>query len=217
MKKILVLTGAVLLFGWGIASIRFVIQKKTPIKTIILEKQTIHISKTFIDDCLRIRDKILITSLNKVKNCLEKHPFAKEIAVKRKAPHTIILRIIEQKPIGLFEKAGNFYPISENGTIINTPSVLPLIKVSGKNGEKKYPLLFAEIKKYPEIFKRITKVKYIENRRWRIILDNTGILDLSADFQASLKIANQELKKLENPFTDKLDLRDKNRSFLIKN
>ncbi len=215
-KKILVLAGAFLLFGCGIASIRFVIQKKTPIKTILLEKQTIHISKTFINDCIRIRDKIFITSLNKVKKCLEKHPFAQEIAVKRQAPHTIVLKIIEKKPIGLFEKGGKFYPIDENGSVINTPSFLPLIKVFGKNGDKKYPAFFTEIKKYPDIFKRILKVQHIENRRWRIVIDKNGILDLSADFKISLKTANKKLRKLENPFADKLDLRDKKRFFLIK-
>ncbi len=217
IKKYLILFILLILAGWIVASIRFVILNHSPIKEIKLETTPIHVSKSFIDDCIRVRDRIFFVSLNKIRNCLLEHPFAKTVAVKRDAPTTLVLKIIEKTPIGLFDKGqGVFFPISSDGTLINQNSKLPLIVIKGEKSIENYPDIFKTIKLFPEIFKRLRSATYMGQRRWRLHIDKIGIIDLSENLKVSLERANKELSSLQNPFEKILDLRDDVRIFITE-
>ncbi|MBN1783339.1 MAG: FtsQ-type POTRA domain-containing protein [Alphaproteobacteria bacterium] len=214
LKRYTLIFGLLILTGWLVASIRFVMLKQTPIDEIVLKKDTLYIHQDFINDCIRVRDKLFFVSLKKIQQCLSEHPFAKTVAVQRKAPRKLILNIEEYMPIGLLE--GNNFPISEGGVIIKQKSDLPLILVSGKKAVENYPNIFRSIKQYPALFKRIKKTEYLGTRRWRLHIDEKGIIDLGENTAVALKQADIELKKQETPFNKNLDLRDSKRIFITK-
>ena len=120
-------------------------------------------------------DNIIRYDLWNAKRRLEELPWVKEASVRRSFfPNIIYASVKEKKAIAVWQINDDFYPIDEDGKIINTmfiPQGIELLIV-GKGAPEHINELLKILKTDEDVFQRVKAAQYISERRWNIILDN---------------------------------------------
>jgi cell division protein FtsQ len=102
---------------------------------------------------------------------LEQLPWIKEAAVERRLPDTILVRIVERKPMALWQRGGRLAVIDQDGTEIEGAdparfAKLPL--VVGDDAPQHAAALLALMALEPDLEKRVTAAIRVGNRRWNL-------------------------------------------------
>lgn len=105
---------------------------------------------------------------------LEQLPWVKEAAVERRLPDTILVRIIERKPLALWQHGGRLAVIDQDGAEIKGAeparfAKLPL--VVGDDAPEHAGALLALMALEPDLEKRVTAAIRVGARRWNLRMD----------------------------------------------
>ena len=136
--------------------------------------------KTTKEDVLRVinlqrGDNILEISLPKVCADVQSLPWVKKAVVSRRYfPNIIHISITEKKVKSIWQYQNEFYPIDEDGNIIETEYVPEknLLLIVGDGAPEHFNQLLQIVEKDKDLYSRLKAANYISNRRWDLIFDD---------------------------------------------
>jgi cell division septal protein FtsQ len=127
---------------------------------------------------LRQGEPIMDISLNELKDKVEALGWVREATIERQLPGTLHVRIVERRPVAIWQNQGELRLVDIEGKII-TKGVegakenfgnLPI--VVGENANEHVSLVFGFLMKEPELFMLVSSVIRVGDRRWNVRLKN---------------------------------------------
>src|SRR6516164_1903844 len=140
---------------------------------------------------------ILAVSPTHVKEQLEALPWVRAAVIERRLPGTLYVRLVERKPLALWQHGGKLELVDHEGNVIPVARLdrfakLPL--VVGEGAASSAAELLEMLASDPVLASRVTAAIRVGNRRWNLRIDNTIDVLLPADDAAS---AWSQLARLE--------------------
>lgn len=190
---ILLVLGFLIHTGWtwyhgNIASMRESIGLKLieSSKELGLTLENVYISGQYnmqageITEALALRqgEPIMDISLNELKDKVEALGWVREATIERQLPGTLHVRIVERRPVAIWQNQGELRLVDIEGKII-TKGVegakenfgnLPI--VVGENANEHVSLVFGFLMKEPELFMLVSSVIRVGDRRWNVRFKN---------------------------------------------
>lgn len=136
--------------------------------------------KTQLDDIMRVvglqrGDNILEIDLKDIRDKVKTLPWVKEaIVTRRYFPNIVHISIREKVVKSIWQNKGEFYPIDEDGEIIETEYVpqANILQIVGEEAPAHIKDLLAIIEKDKELFSRVKAANFISKRRWDLVFDD---------------------------------------------
>lgn len=185
--------------------------------------------KTSVNDLneqlqLNRRDSILNVDLRHIKTKLEDLPWVDKVELKRTYfPNVLQISLKEKDIVALFQTSGHFYPIDENGQVIDVDyqPQKPFLILVGAGAPEKFLELFEVTKTEPALYARIKAAVLHSGRRWDLIFDDLehGLTvkmpekDLASAWKKLIKIDHKysifkrKLTFIDLRYTDKVVVR----------
>ena len=140
---------------------------------------------------------ILAVSPTRAKDRLEALPWVRTALIERRLPGTIYVRLVDRKPLALWQHGGKIELIDHEGDVIPIARLdrfakLPM--VVGEGAERHAAELLEMLASEPELDTRVTAAIRVGDRRWNIRIDNAIDVLLPADGAAN---AWSQLARLE--------------------
>ncbi len=140
---------------------------------------------------------ILAVSPARVKEQLEALPWVRTAVIERRLPGTLFVRLVERKPLALWQHGGQLELIDREGSVIPVARLdrfakLPL--VVGEGAANHAAELLEMLASDPDLAARVTAAVRVGDRRWNLRIDNAIDVLLPADETAS---AWSQLARLE--------------------
>ena len=170
------------------------------------------------ESCLGLnvpKGRVITTfDIQQIQESFKNLPWVKDVVVRRQLPDILYIDLVEKKPIALWQTNKKYYPLDEQGNPIN--AICPecseyLLLVVGNNAPKQTPHLIEILEKHESIYNRIQSVKWVDNRRWDLYIDdiNNGkkVLLPDLDLEESLNRL-EELQKSKNVLDRQIELLD---------
>lgn len=161
---------------------RYILNLK--LDNVYLEGQS-HVSHKevakILSQFINIGDPILNVPLNKIKSQLETVDWVDHVIVERRLPSTLFIKIIEKKPIAIWQYKGRLGLIDQNGKIItynNIDEFSNLLLLIGNEAPAHLNSLIKLLKQSEEIFHEVTVATRVSQRRWNIKLANGAEIKL---------------------------------------
>jgi cell division protein FtsQ len=132
-------------------------------------------------------DATMAVDIFVAKQKLEKNSWIDKASIKRDGVDAIIIEIEEEVPQAIYEQGGRYWLINAKGRLIDAvdPSMRPeLVRVCGKDANLYYAAILKEVSLERQLMENIEQLRFIDGRRWDIILKNNIILKLP-----SMKVA----------------------------
>lgn len=137
-------------------------------------------NKTSKEDVLRVidlhrGDNILEINLAEICDKVKSLPWVKDASVSRSYfPNVIHICIREKKVKSIWQYKNEFYPIDEDGKIIETEYVLQknILQIVGEGAPEHINDLLKIIEKDSELFSRVKVANFVSRRRWNLIFDD---------------------------------------------
>jgi len=152
------------------------------IENIKIENNLLTSKKNILDKLKIVYGKnIFFIKKKDIIEPLENINFLKKIEVKKKYPDTIIVKVIETKPVAylykdkikyLIDDSFNLIIYSQNLNFDNLPNIF------GEKVEMHFAIFFNQLKKNNFIIKNIINYYYFQIGRWDIELKNKQIIKL---------------------------------------
>lgn len=149
--------------GWGLNDITLEGRVKTSKEDIL---QAIGLKRG---------DNILEIDLQDIAYKLKSLPWIKEAVVSRRYfPNTIHISMKEKEVKSIWQYKNEFYPIDEDGKIIETEYVPQknIMQIIGKGAPEHFNALLKVISKDKELYERVKAANFISERRWNLIFDD---------------------------------------------
>lgn len=149
--------------GWGLDDITLEGRVKTSADSVL---QAVNLKRG---------DNILEINLQEIGQKVKTLPWVKEAAVSRRYfPNTIHISIKEKEVKSIWQYKNEFYPIDEDGKIIETEYVPQknIMQIIGENAPEHFNALLKIISKDKELYERIKAANFISGRRWNLIFDD---------------------------------------------
>jgi cell division protein FtsQ len=131
------------------------------------------------------------------KERIEALPWVRRAAVERQMPDTVVIEITEYEPIALWQRAGQFIPIDQNGVAITEggeESFANLPVVIGEQAPARTAQLFKTLATRPSLRSQIAAATLVGGRRWDLHLNNGSTVRLPEE---NLDAAWSRLAELE--------------------
>jgi cell division protein FtsQ len=130
---------------------------------------------------------ILAMSPNRAKEQLETLPWVRSAVVERRLPDTLYVRLVERKPLALWQHGGKLELIDREGAVIPVTRLdrfakLPL--VVGPTAASHAAELLDMLASEPDLSSRVTAAIRVGDRRWNLRIDNAIDVLLPADAPA---------------------------------
>jgi cell division protein FtsQ len=140
---------------------------------------------------------ILAISPRRAKDQLEALPWVRSAVVERRLPDTLYVRLVERKPLALWQHGGKLELIDHEGGVISVTRLdrfakLPL--VVGEHAAARAAALLDMLASEPDLAARVTAAIRVGDRRWNLRIDNTIDVLLPAESAAD---AWSQLARLE--------------------
>jgi cell division protein FtsQ len=118
---------------------------------------------------------ILGVDLWRAKEELEKLPWIRSAAIERRLPHTLHVRLVERRPLALWQHEGRQELIDREGEVIPIADLsrfarLPL--VVGDTAAGRATALIEMLSREPELAARVTAAIRVDDRRWNLRIDD---------------------------------------------
>jgi cell division protein FtsQ len=131
---------------------------------------------------------ILAVSPARAKAQLETLPWVRTAVVERRLPDTIYVRLVERKPLALWQHGGRMELIDREGAVIPVTRLdrfakLPL--VVGEHAASHAAELLDMLATEPDLAARVSAAIRVGDRRWNLRIDNAIEVLLPADSPAS--------------------------------
>jgi len=140
---------------------------------------------------------ILAVSPKRAKEQLEALPWVGSAVVERRLPDTLYVRLVERKPLALWQHSGKIELIDREGAVIPVSHLdrfakLPL--VVGDDAASHAAELLDILATEPDLAARVSAAIRVGDRRWNLRIDNAIDVLLPADSPASAwaQLANLE-------------------------
>ncbi|MGD9614881.1 MAG: cell division protein FtsQ/DivIB [Alphaproteobacteria bacterium] len=119
---------------------------------------------------------ILAVDLWRAKAELEKLPWVRSAAIERRLPRTLHVRLIERRPLALWQHEGRQQLIDRQGEVIPGADLgrfarLPL--VVGDGAAPRAAALIEMLGREPALAARVTAAIRVDNRRWNLRIDDS--------------------------------------------
>ena len=127
-------------------------------------------------------ESILGVDIENLKSKIEELTWVKKCVVKRSFfPHNILVNIEERNVKAIWQFEGRYYPVDEDGKIIDVEEYEPdeqLLVLTGENAYNHLKELLEVLKLDEELNSRIKAAIFVSNRRWNLVFDNVenGVL-----------------------------------------
>jgi len=131
------------------------------------------------------------------KSRVESLPWIRSASIERQLPDVIHLRIVERRPLALWQRQGKFSLIDTDGQVIKLSRIARfggLIVVVGKDAPAHAAELFEILATQPSLAKRVKAAVRIGGRRWNLHLDNKVSIRLPEN---DSKMAWRQLAQME--------------------
>ena len=164
---------------------------KFNLKKIIIKNNNLISEKDLKKSLLRVYDKnLLILDSKEIENILKQNSYIQGFEIKKKYPDTLIIKIFEKRPIAiLFKKKNKFY-LSEN---------IYLIKFYEFQTLQDLPYVFGDEKKFKVLYKNLKKINFPLDQIKKFILFETNRWDLETLSNRTIRLpAENYLKSLKN-------------------
>ena len=140
---------------------------------------------------------ILAMSPSRAKEQLETLPWVRSAVVERRLPDTLFVRLVERKPLALWQHGGKVELIDQEGKVIPVTRLdrfakLPL--VVGEGAASHAAGLLDILATEPDLASRVSAAIRVGDRRWNLRIDNAIDVLLPADSPAN---AWTQLARLE--------------------
>jgi cell division protein FtsQ len=118
---------------------------------------------------------ILAISPRRAKDQLEALPWVRSAVVERRLPDTLYVRLVERKPLALWQHGGKLELIDHEGGVIPVTRLdrfakLPL--VVGEHAAARAAALLDMLASEPDLAARVTAAIRVGDRRWNLRIDN---------------------------------------------
>ena len=178
-----------------------------------------RIKKKEISDIVQpyIDSSIFLLPLDKISNSILENNWVNTLELKTNYKNKLFITVEEYQPIGIYHFNSNKYYFNSKGKIIDyidiTDENIKFIIFTGKSSTSKASKLLTVIDTLKSEFrKEIIQAKFIENRRWDLLLEGNVLIKLSEDnLQKSIENFFKLTNNLSrNDFIDIkiIDLRD---------
>ena len=140
---------------------------------------------------------ILAANPTRAKEQLEALPWVRTAVIERRLPDTLYVRLVERKPLALWQHGGKLDLIDREGAVIPVARLdrfakLPM--VVGEGAASHAAELLEMLASEPDLAARVTAAIRVGDRRWNLRIENTIDVLLPADETAS---AWSQLARLE--------------------
>ena len=118
---------------------------------------------------------ILSVSPNRAKEQLEKLPWVRSATIERRLPGTLFVRLIERRPLAVWQHGGLQQLIDREGAVIPVEDLsrfarLPI--VVGDDAAANAGMLIDTLANEPELAARVTAAVRVGGRRWNLRIDD---------------------------------------------
>jgi cell division protein FtsQ len=140
---------------------------------------------------------ILAVSPNRAKEQLEKLPWVRSAVIERRLPDTIYVRLVERKPLALWQHGGKIELVDRDGDVIAVTRLdefARLQMVVGEDAAGHAKELVDMLAKEPDLAARVGAAVWVGGRRWNLRVDNAIDVLLPAEDAAA---AWAELARLD--------------------
>ena len=167
---------------------------------------------------IRIGAPLLSIDLDTARTRLEALPWIRAASVQREFPDTVRIRIVERRPLAIWQQQNKHYLIDEEGTVI-TSEILQtfenLLVLVGKNAPLRAGALINVLEREPELQKRVDAAVRVGDRRWNIRMDNGTYIrlpeknavaawDRFAKLERQYKLLSKDLVSIDLRIPDQL-------------
>ena len=118
---------------------------------------------------------ILSVSPNRAKEQLEKLPWVRSATIERRLPGTLFVRLIERRPLAVWQHGGIQQLIDREGTVIPVEDLsrfAHLPTVVGDDAATNAAALIDTLASEPELAARVTAAVRVGGRRWNLRIDD---------------------------------------------
>lgn len=137
-------------------------------------------AKTSKDDIINVMglkrgDNILEIDLQSLHDQIKTLPWIKEVSLSRRYfPNTIHISVTEKSVKSIWQYQNEFYPIDEDGHIIETEYVpqKKILLIVGEGAPEHIKELLDIIETDKELYARLKAANFISKRRWNLIFDD---------------------------------------------
>lgn len=118
---------------------------------------------------------LLSVDLASARNRLEELPWVRVASVEREFPDTVRVRIVERRPLALWQRKNELVLVDDEGGVITSqrlerfPNMLVLV---GKDAPMHATSLLSILSREPELKQRVNAAVRVGDRRWNIRMDN---------------------------------------------
>lgn len=144
-------------------------------------------------------NSMLLVDLDDIRTQLQALPWVADASVGRRLPDTLVIDIVERKPLAIWQHRGKLAVVDRDGKILDTRHIerfaaLPLI-VGPRANLQAHPLM-AMLADFPEVQQRVDSAIWIGDRRWDLRLKSGETLALPEGYAAA-KGALKQFQKME--------------------
>jgi cell division protein FtsQ len=164
---------------------------------------------------------ILAVSPSRAKQQLESLPWVRSAAIERRLPHTLFVRLVERRPLAVWQHNGKQELIDRQGEVIPVKDLGPFAKLPTVVGDDAAPhaaKLLDMLAGEPELASRVTAAVRVDERRWNLRVDNAVDVLLPQDntaqawsrlaqLERSSNLLKREVKAIDLRLPDRLVLR----------
>lgn len=161
-------------------------------------------------------------SLDKIYHKLKNISWVQGVTLQRKLPDTIIINILERKPIAIWQNKQKLSLVDAEGNVIEADRIgdfAYMLHVVGEDANMHAAALIEDLKNEPTISANVISAVRYGERRWNLILkQNITVKMPERDFDIALKYLSKmnEQNKLFDQNYKTLDLRDSNKYYIEK-
>lgn len=159
--------------------------------------------------------------LGSIEQRVKKNPWVKSCIIRRQLPNVIHIKILERKPIGIWQNCNRHYVIDEDGYCIgdeirDCERFIHLIHFVGKGANLYAHQLIAQIKEDPLLGVKVTTAVRCGERRWNIFLDEMIVQMPERNFAKAWRYLSEMNKngKLFGCRIKSIDLRNENKFYI---
>lgn len=164
---------------------------------------------------------ILAVDPTRAKDQLEALPWVRTAVIERHLPGTLYVRLVERKPLALWQHGGKIELIDHRGDVIPVARLGQFAKlpmVVGEGAARHAGELLQMLASEPELAARVTAAIRVGDRRWNLRIDNAIDVLLPADeaanawaqlarLERSSVVLKRDLKTIDLRLPDRLVLR----------
>ena len=164
---------------------------------------------------------ILSFDLGSAKKRVEALPWVREATIERMLPDTIILNLIERRPLALWQRKGRFSLIDQKGVIILDEGLerySDLLVVVGEEAPAHASRLLEILSTQPRLMTMVKAAVWVGGRRWNVRMagdidvrlpekDPTTAWARLAEYDRTHRVLERDIQVLDLRFPDRLIVR----------